>query len=79
MVEPYYVNGVQKQPFADVLQNRCCRKFCKIHRETPMLESLFKKVAHLKRLHHKCFPTIFVKFQEQLFSNHPSKSKNASA
>ena len=50
MVEPYYINGVQKQPFADVLQNRCSRKFCKTHRERPMLESLFKKVAHLKRL-----------------------------
>ena len=23
MVEPYYIEGVKKQPFADVLQNRC--------------------------------------------------------
>ena len=34
----------QKQPFADVLQNRCPEKFRNIHRKakTPVLESLFK-------------------------------------
>ena len=47
MVEPYYIKGVQKQPFADILQNRCSWKFCKIHRKTPVLESLFNKVAHM--------------------------------
>ena len=47
MVETYYVKGVQKQPFADVLQNKCSEIFCKIHRKVPMLESLFNKVAHL--------------------------------
>ena len=36
--------------------------FCKIHRETPMLDSLFNKVARLKGLHHKCCALIFVKF-----------------
>ena len=24
-----YIKGVQKQPFADILQNRCSSKFCK--------------------------------------------------
>ena len=38
-------SGVQKQPFADVLWNRCSWKFCRIHRKTPMLESLFNKVT----------------------------------
>ena len=64
MVEPYYIESVQKQPFADVLQNRCSWKFCKIHRKTTMLEPLFNKVASLKRLCHKCLPMIFVKFSK---------------
>ena len=34
---------VQKQPYADALQNRCSYKLCKIHRKTPVSESLFKK------------------------------------
>ena len=47
MVEAYYIKGVQKQPFPDVLQNRCSWKVFKIHRKTPMLESLFNKVKHV--------------------------------
>ena len=38
----------QKQPFADVLQNRCSYKFRNIHMKTPVLEPLFNKVAGLK-------------------------------
>ena len=38
----------QIQSFADVLQNRCSSEFCNIHRKTPMLESLFNKVAGLR-------------------------------
>ena len=38
----------QKQPFAYVLQNRFSKKFRNIHRKTPVLESLFKKVVDLK-------------------------------
>ena len=34
-----------QQSSADVLQNRCSYKFCYYHRKTPVLESLFKKVA----------------------------------
>ena len=47
MIEPYYIEDFQKQPFLDVLQNRCSSKFCKIQRKAPMLESLFNKVAHM--------------------------------
>ena len=50
----------QKQPFPDVLQNRYSYN---IHRNTPVLESLFNKVAGLsacnfvkKRLQHRGFP-----------------------
>ena len=32
-------NNFQKQLFAGVLENRCCQKFRKIHRKTPVLES----------------------------------------
>ena len=38
----------QKQPFADVLQNRCSLKFHNIYRKSPVLESLFNKVAGLQ-------------------------------
>ena len=38
--------GVQKQPFANLLQNRCSRRFWKIPRKTSTLESLFNKVGH---------------------------------
>ena len=39
---------VQEQPFADILQNRCCEKFDNVHRKAPVLESLFNKVAGFK-------------------------------
>ena len=35
----------QKQSFAYVLQNRCSLKFRKFYRKTPVLESLFNKIA----------------------------------
>ena len=38
---------LQKQSFADVLQNRCSKKFRKFHRKIPVLEYLFNKVAGL--------------------------------
>ena len=46
----------------DVLKN-----FLKFHRKTPVLESLFNKVAGLcnfikKRLQYRCFPVKIVKF-----------------
>ena len=45
----------KKKHFADVLQRICRWKFCKIHRKTPVLESLFNKIAVIKTVHHKCF------------------------
>ena len=43
--------------------NRCSWKFHKIHRKTPVPESLLLK----KRLRHRCFPVIFVNFPITLF------------
>ena len=69
----------QKQPFADVLLNRCFQKF---HRKTPVLrsffnklvESLFNKVAGLlvcnfiiKWLQHNCFSVRLDKFSRLFF------------
>ena len=52
-----------------VLSKRCSQKFGKFYRKTPVLESLFDKVAALKtrnvikkRLQHRCFPVKFAKF-----------------
>ena len=63
IVKPYYIKGVhrvkklkKKHLFADVLQNCGSSKFCKIHRKIPVLESLFNKLAGIKRAHHKYFP-----------------------
>ena len=36
-------DDIQKQPFVDVLQNKCSYKFCNIHRKTPVLEQLYEK------------------------------------
>ena len=41
------MNQIQKQSFAESLENRCSRKFPNIHRKTPVLESLFNKVVCL--------------------------------
>ena len=40
----------QKQSPGGVLPKRCSLKFRKIHRKTPLAESLFNKVAGLKLL-----------------------------
>ena len=64
---------MQKQMFADVLQNRCSLRFRKIHRKTPDLESLFNKplvlmACNLFRLQHRCFPENFAKVLGTYFS-----------
>ena len=51
----------QKRPFVNVFQNRCFWKFCKFHRKTPVLESLFNKHFY-KRLQHRFSAAKFVKF-----------------
>ena len=53
----------KEQLFANVLQNMCSLKFCSIHRKTPVLESLFNKVASFqeegkKRLNADVFLTM---------------------
>ena len=59
----------QKQPFADVLQNRYSQKFRHIHRKTPVLESFLNKVTDLRvcsfikqRLQLRCFHENIAKF-----------------
>ena len=46
----------QKQPFAEVLQNRCSWKFLNIHRKTTVLES-----------QHRCCPANIAKILKTLF------------
>ena len=53
-------------------KKRCSQKFCKIHRKTPVAESLFYKSCTSatllkKRLGHKCFPVNFAKFLKTPF------------
>ena len=62
------------QPFAAVLQNSCSWKFRNIHRETPLLDSLFNNVVGLQacnfiknRLRHRRFPMNNAKFLRTLF------------
>ena len=69
-----YETTLQKQPFADVFQNRCSYEFRNIHRKTTVLESLLNKVVDLtdcnfikKRLQHWCFPVNFAKFLRKAF------------
>ena len=64
----------QKQPFVDVLRNRCSLEFCKIHRKTPVTESLLIKFQGLhtcnyikKRLQHRCFRVNIEKFVRTAF------------
>ena len=76
---PSILLKLKKQPFVDVLQNRCSQKFRKFHRKTPVLESLFNKAAGLKacnfikkRLEHRCFPVKFAKFLRTTFLQNTS-------
>ena len=61
----------QKQPFLDVLRNRCSWKFSKIHSRTPVLEYL---LSHIKnRLRYGCFHVNFAKFFRTLFLQYTSE------
>ena len=46
--EIFFYYYFQKQLYADVLQNRCYKKFCNIHRKTSVLEPLFNMLWGLK-------------------------------
>ena len=58
----------QKQPSADVLQNRFPQKYHNIHSKTPVLQSFFSNAGGLKaynfikkRLQRRCFPVNIAK------------------
>ena len=57
----------QKQPPDVFLKKRCSEKFRKIHRKTPVPESLF-----LIKLLARCFPVTFTKFLRTPFSQNTS-------
>ena len=64
----------QKQPFTYVFQNRCFLKIRNMHRKTPVLESLFNKLAGQKacnfikkRFQHRCFPKNIAEFSRIAF------------
>ena len=68
----------QKQPFADVFQDRCSKKFHNIYRETSALELLSNKVAGpeecnfiTKRFQQRYFIVHFVDiFNNTFFEEH---------
>ena len=71
MAEPYYIKGVQKQPFADVLQNRCScvlENFAKFTRKHLGWRHFLVKLL-------TCFPIIFVKFSRTAIFQSPFKIK----
>ena len=53
--------------FFTVLQNRCSQKFPKFHRKTPVLESLFNKVASLKETSTQVFSCELCKISKNTF------------
>ena len=57
---------------SNVLQNRWSQKFCNIQKKTPVLESLFNKVALKlfikKRVQHSYFPVNIAKFLRTAFA-----------
>ena len=69
---------VQKQSPEVFCKKSCSQKVCKFHRKTPVLESLFNKVAVLQAcnfikkrlLQHWCFPVKFAKFLNIYFEEH---------
>ena len=74
----FFIEHLQKQSFAHVLQNRRSQKFWKLHRKAPELESLFKKLAGwmlatlLKSLQHSYFSVKFAKCLRTPFLHNPS-------
>ena len=75
---------VQKQPFTDVPQ--VFLKFSNIHRKTPVLESLFNKIADLKgcnfikeRLYYECFSVEYYEiFKNSFFYRTPLVASSVS-
>ena len=73
---------VQKQSSRGVLKKRCSWKFRKIHRKTPLSESIFltklqasgfrPSTLSKKRLWHRCFPVKSMKFLRTPFLQNTS-------
>ena len=64
--------NVQKQPPEAFCKKMCSWKFHKIHRKTPVPETIFNKVAGLS-LWYRCFPMNFVKFLRTTFLQNTSE------
>ena len=64
----WWILKIQNQPPEVFCNKRCSKKFHKIHRKTPVPESLF---LLKKRLLHRCFPVNFVKFLRTPFYRIP--------
>ena len=69
-----YLNSCRSSRSQIFLKIGVEKKFRRFHRKTPVLESLFNKVAGLQacnfitnRLQHRCFPVKFTKFLRTLF------------
>ena len=63
--------STQKQSFSGVLQDRCPEKIRKLHKETPVLESLFKKVSRNKETPAQVFSCEFCEaFKSTIFTEH---------
>ena len=62
---------MQKQPFADVLQNRCLRNFTML-RGKHLCLSLFLIKLQTWSLQHRCFPVNIVKFLRTVFLQNTS-------
>ena len=62
------LSNLEKQPFADVLQNRFSWIFCNIHSKAPMSESLFNKVTKRKDSKETPIQVLYCKFCE-IFKN----------
>ena len=65
-------NGVwwQKQPLEVLFKKRFSEKFCKVHRKTPVQDSLATLLK--KRFWHRCFHVNFAKFLRILFLQNTS-------
>ena len=63
--------ATKKQPFSDVLQDRCPEEIRKLHKETPVLESLFNKVSKNKETRAQVFSCEFCEaFKNTFFTEH---------
>ena len=64
----FFIESLQKQPFADIPQNRYSLKFRKLHRKALCWRLILKNLQaeglplHKKRLYHRFFPANFAKF-----------------